>query len=133
MKPQRILIADDEQHIVQVLSLTLTRGGYDVVTADSGDAAWQAVLQHDPDLIITDESMPGMTGTQLAQRVHKNEQYGQGKTTPVLIVTARHIAPTDGPSANITGILPKPFSPRQVLAHVADLVGPARASEENLS
>ena len=124
MKPQRILIVDDERHIVQVLSLTLSRQGYEIITAEDGDAAWLAFCQHTPDLVITDLSMPGLSGTELAQRVHPK---------PVMVVTARQLSPGSGGSSNITAVLPKPFSPRQVLSHVVELVGPARTDEEQLS
>jgi len=130
MKPPRILIADDERHIVQVLSLTLTREGYDVVTAGDGDAAWQAVLHQDPDLIITDQAMPGLTGTELASQV---QSMGRDNPLPVMIVTAKQLAPQPWDVSNVAAVLPKPFSPRQVLAHVAELVGPARATEEKTS
>lgn len=130
MKPPRILIADDERHIVQVLSLTLTKQGYDVVTAGDGDAAWQAVLHQDPDLIITDQAMPGLTGTELASQV---QTMGRDTPLPVMIVTAKQLAPQPWDVSNVAAILPKPFSPRQVLAHVAELVGPARPIEEKTS
>lgn len=127
MHSPRILIADDEQHIVQVLSLTLDRAGYDVVTAEDGDAAWHAVQQQRPDLIITDQVMPGLTGRELAARVR---QVPGNESLPVLMVSAREIDPDPNTSRAVSAVLPKPFSPRQVLAHVQDLVGPARQDEE---
>ena len=126
MNPPRILVVDDEQHIVQVLSLSLRKAGYDVETAADGDAAWHAIENRRPDLLITDQVMPGITGLELAQRIHNTDD----KPLPVLIITARQPnLNTDGID-NIAAILPKPFSPRQVLAQVSQQVGPAHATQE---
>ena len=127
MSAPRILIADDEQHIVQVLSLTLNRAGYRVVTASDGEAAWQALTHTPVDLIITDQAMPGLTGTQLttqARALPGNEGL------PVLVVTARKLPAETGQGNPANAVLPKPFSPRGVLAHVEALVGPAPHVEE---
>lgn len=127
MKPPRIMVVDDEQHIVQVLSLTLRKAGYDVACADDGDAAWDAIQRQRPDLLITDQAMTGMTGTELARQVNINSD---NKPVPVLIVTARQPLPDADADPAVAAVLPKPFSPRQVLAHVHDLVGPSTARQE---
>lgn len=123
----RILIADDEQHIVQVLSLTLGRAGYDVDTARDGHAAWERIQRQRPDLLITDQLMPGYTGRQLADMARDLP----GKAPlPVLIVSARESVTNTATDDAVSAVLPKPFSPRQVLAHVQELVGPAHSAEE---
>ena len=59
---RRILIVDDEMHILQVLSLKLRNAGYDVLLAEDGEEALEVVLRERPDLVITDFQMPFMTG-----------------------------------------------------------------------
>ncbi|XAM01093.1 response regulator [Phycisphaeraceae bacterium D3-23] len=127
MNPPRILVVDDEQHIVQVLSLTLRRAGYSVETATDGDAAWRAIQTDRPDLVITDQSMPGITGTQLVERL---QHATDGASLPVLIITAKRMAIEPNENHAVTAILPKPFSPREVLSKVYDLVGPGVAPQE---
>ncbi|MEM9415538.1 MAG: response regulator [Planctomycetota bacterium] len=127
MTPPRILVVDDEQHIVQVLSLTLHRAGYDVKTATNGDAAWQAIQADQPDLMITDQAMPGITGTQLVERLQENPETAK---LPVLIITARRMAIEPNTHSTVTDIMPKPFSPREVLAKVSHLVGSGTAKQE---
>ncbi|MFI4859730.1 MAG: response regulator [Phycisphaerales bacterium JB063] len=127
MTPPRILVVDDEQHIVQVLSLTLRRAGYDVITATDGDAAWRAIENDEPDLLITDESMPGITGTQLIERLQHHRDHAE---LPILIITARRMAIEPHDHHAVTAILPKPFSPREVLSKVHDLVGEASVQQE---
>lgn len=123
----RILIADDEQHIVQVLSLTLGRAGYDIDTATDGDTAWTSIQRSRPDLLITDQLMPGLTGRELAKRIHDLPGH---KPIPVLMVSGRESVTNTQTGGAVSAVLPKPFSPRQVLAHVQELVGPPRNEEE---
>ena len=123
----RILIADDEQHIVQVLSLTLGRAGYDIDTATDGDTAWTSIQRSRPDLLITDQLMPGLTGRELAKRIHDLPGH---TPIPVLMVSGRESVTNTQTGGAVSAILPKPFSPRQVLAHVQELVGPPRNEEE---
>jgi len=126
------LIADDERHIVRVLELTLSREGYDVIDAHDGLSAWQAAQDHQPDLILADLAMPGMTGCELACKVYGTESM---RETPVLLVTAKPLLfPEDMPDqCNIAGMIPKPFSPRQLVAKVIELIGPAKQTNKAIA
>ena len=67
--PPRILVVDDDVEILTLSTATLTRSGYRVNTARDGAAGWKA-LQTDPyDLLITDHSMPKVTGVELVKKV----------------------------------------------------------------
>jgi len=128
MASPRVLIVDDESHIVRVLSLILTRQGYEVQVADNGLTAWDLAVQTPPDLVIADQQMPGLTGIELATRLKAQTQT---ENVPVMIVTARqlHPNPDDARETNVTEILPKPFSPKRLIAHVVELIGPADVQE----
>lgn len=109
----RILIVDDEAHILQVLSLKLRNCGYDVVTAVDGEEALHIAMTSPPDLVITDVQMPYMNGLELAVSLDGN------KTTthiPVVVLTARGhtFATTDVQISNVKEVLSKPFSPRGI-------------------
>jgi len=117
-----ILVVDDETHIVHVVSLKLKNAGYNVITASDGEEALALVMEHMPDLLITDYQMPYMTGLELCMKLKEQEQ-----TTdiPALMLTARGFSlPLELlQRTNIVGVLSKPFSPREVLTKVQALVG----------
>jgi CheY-like chemotaxis protein len=126
----RILVVDDEAHILHVLSLKLRNAGYEVVTAVDGEDGFELASQHLPDLIITDFQMPYMTGLELCKAL---ATHGPTEHIPVLILTARGYALDDEDLklGNIKGMLSKPFSPRAVLQLVQDTLSAALANGSN--
>lgn len=123
---KKILVADDETHILHVLSMKLMNAGYEVLTALDGEEALELCLAEGPDLVITDLQMPCMTGLELCNRLRGNDQT---RDTPVVMLTARgfNIEEEDTLTAGISVVLSKPFSPREVLAKVDQLLGEAVA------
>ena len=67
----RVLIADDEPHVVRVLQRSLQRKGYDVEGVSNGEQALERVRQGAPDVLITDIQMPRMTGQELCERIEQ--------------------------------------------------------------
>lgn len=117
----RILVVDDEAHIVQVLSIKLRNAGYDVHSAGDGEEAFEMALRDRPDLVITDFQMPYMTGLELCRALAKDPTTTD---VPVIMLTARGYALDDDDLAdvNIKNVLSKPFSPRAVVKQVEDLL-----------
>jgi two-component system phosphate regulon response regulator PhoB len=128
MNPRRILVADDEPHIVGVLALKLRNAGFDVRTAADGEEAWELASKDPPDLVITDLQMPYMTGLDLCARLKRHPATA---SIPAIMLTARGhaLAPADLEPTNIRLVLSKPFSPREVLEHVEKILGQPRAAE----
>jgi CheY-like chemotaxis protein len=129
----RILVVDDEAHILHVLSLKLRNAGYEVFTAVDGEEGLELAGQHLPDLVITDFQMPYMTGLELCRALAANDPTAH---IPVLILTARGYAleEQDLKIGNIRGVLSKPFSPRAVLKMVQETLSrPAGGETENQS
>jgi two-component system alkaline phosphatase synthesis response regulator PhoP len=120
-----ILVADDEAHILHVVSMKLRNAGLDVITAVDGEEALELCLSETPDLLITDYQMPFMTGLELCTALRAS-----GKTIPAILLTARgfDIEVDEMVEAGIAAVLAKPFSPREVLAKVQSLLAPAAAS-----
>lgn len=118
---KRIVIADDEAHILRVMSMKLTNAGYEVLTAVDGEEALELCAREKPDLLITDYQMPVMSGLELCKQLRSDEQT---RNIPAIMLTARgfDIEPSDMVAAGITAVLGKPFSPREVLAKVNDLL-----------
>src|SRR5712671_5197312 len=70
--PKTILVADDESHILHVVSLKLRNAGFRVVTARDGQEALELAQQEHPDLLITDYHMPQLSGLELCQRLKQD-------------------------------------------------------------
>jgi CheY-like chemotaxis protein len=120
-KTLKILVADDETHILHVVSLKLRNAGFTVLTARDGQEALEIAQQEKPDLIITDYHMPQLSGLELCQRL-KRDRATSG--IPAIMLTARgyHLDPNDTEQSGILRMLSKPFSPRQLLTTVNEVL-----------
>src|SRR5258706_13902762 len=116
-----ILVADDETHILHVVSLKLRNAGYLVITARDGQEALEMAQQERPDLIITDYHMPHLSGLELCQRL---KQDPVTCAIPAIMLTARgyQLDPADPEQSGILRMLSKPFSPRQLRFPVNELL-----------
>jgi DNA-binding response OmpR family regulator len=121
MPDKTILVADDETHILHVVSLKLRNAGFNVLTARDGQEALDLALQHKVDLLITDYHMPLLSGLELCQRLKQN---AATMGIPAIMLTARgyHLEPHDTEQSGIRRMLSKPFSPRQLLATVNEIL-----------
>ena len=119
---KKILVADDESHILHVVSLKLRNAGFDVITARDGQEAFDLAVAEKPDLLITDYHMPQLSGIELCQRL-KQDTNTSG--IPAIMLTARgyHLEPHDTEESGILKMLSKPFSPRELLATVNEVLG----------
>lgn len=124
---KKILLADDEAHILHVVSMKLRNAGYEVTTAMDGEEALELCATELPDLIITDNQMPYMTGIELCRELHQREAY---KHIPAIMLTARGYDLEAGEieAAGISSVLAKPFSPREVLEKVVAILGPVQTA-----
>ena len=116
-----ILVADDESHILHVVSLKLRNAGFKVITAQDGAEALELAQQQKPDLLITDYHMPRLSGLELCQRLKQDPATAQ---IPAIMLTARgyHLEPRDTEQSGILRMLSKPFSPRHLLATVNEVL-----------
>jgi two-component system OmpR family response regulator len=79
-----ILVVDDEESLVDLVSSALRFAGYEVRTENNGFDALRAVKEHTPDLIVLDVNMPEMDGFEVCRRLRRD-----GNTVPVIFLTAR--------------------------------------------
>lgn len=122
MSAQRtILVADDESHILNVVSLKLRNAGFLVLTASDGQEALEIAQAQHPDLLITDYHMPQLSGLELCQKLKQNPATS---LIPAIMLTARgyHLEPHDTEQSGIRRMLSKPFSPRHLLATVEEVL-----------
>lgn len=118
---KRILVADDEPELVEVLRINLERQGYEVVAASDGLEALRLALAVSPDLIVLDVMMPGLEGHEVAKKLAANPATS---SIPVVMLTARTDEPSEfaGLSAGAWDYVKKPFSMRVLIARIGALL-----------
>ena len=111
----RVLIADDDRHLAELLRVTLEEAGFEAVAAHSGLAAAALIEREDFDVLVLDVLMPGMSGDAIADLAHQLEP-----DVPVLLMTGdsgdQFVRTTDAPR------LRKPFSEQELVQAVSDLL-----------
>lgn len=121
----RVLIAEDEPHIVESLSFVLEREGFAVRAALDGEAALRELRASAPDLLILDLMLPRMNGFELLKVAKADPAL---KSIPVIVLTAKGQA-QDRRTAEALGIeefMTKPFSNQDVVASVRRVAGSLR-------
>ncbi len=128
MATKQILVVDDEPHITNVVALKLSNAGYEVREAFDGEEALQILTDGAFDLVISDVQMPYMDGIELCRALMTKTST---RELPVVLLTARGytVEQADVESTRIADVMAKPFSPRQILEKVIELIGPATDSD----
>ena len=110
-----VLIVEDEQNIVDILSFNLAREGYDTIEAMDGLTGLQLALEQNPDLILLDLMLPGMNGFDVCRKVRES-----GSSIPILMLTAREEEADKvlGLELGADDYITKPFSVRELMARV---------------
>ena len=121
MTGNKVLIADDEIHIIHVVAIKLRNNGYEVIAANNGAEAYDLACREQPDIVVTDYQMPFVTGIELIEKLRANEQT---KNTPVILLTARSFAISEElqQSLGVEECLSKPFSPKELLKSIQDIL-----------
>jgi DNA-binding response OmpR family regulator len=127
MPGERILVVDDEPHIVQLARLYLEREGYQVETAGDGLAALKAVQRQQPALIVLDIMLPEMDGLEVCRRLQH-----ESNPAAILMLTARDddVDKILGLELGADDYLTKPFNPREMVARVRAILRRGRRAEE---
>jgi DNA-binding response OmpR family regulator len=120
----RILIADDDADILDIVGLKLSESGYEVEQVPDGISAWDAFCADPHDMVVLDVMMPGLSGVDVLRMIRGSER----PATPVLMLTAK-ARDADVDTAFAIGAddyVVKPFSPRELLHRVNGLVAARR-------
>lgn len=120
-KGYKILIADDEPDILDIISYNLEKEGYRVYTAQDGDEAIEKAYQHNPHLIILDMMMPKKTGVQVCQVLRSQTAFHD---TLIMFLTALNdeVTQVRGLETGADDYVSKPVSPKVLLSRVAALL-----------
>ena len=124
---KKVLLCDDEIHILRAAELKVSRAGYEVRIARDGQEAWEMIQQDCPDVLVTDVQMPRADGFELSRRIRGNEAT---KDLPILMLTAKGFELEQQELMEkwgIVDILAKPFSPRELVRLIDQIIGAAPA------
>lgn len=119
---KKVLVVDDDPVIGKSFERVLSRKGYAVVNAESGEVALNKLSAEDYDLVVTDIKMPGMTGLEVAERVRAKRPW-----TPVMIITGYGTDDNEAraKAAGVTEFVRKPLSPEMIETSVNAAVATA--------
>ena len=112
---KRILVVDDEVQMRTMLDCMLQDAGYEVHTAEHGEEGLAKMRQHSFDLVITDQTMPGMTGLDLARRLLERKP-----ELPIILCTGYStlVSTESAAAAGIRAFAMKPLAKREIAALV---------------
>ncbi|AYE33143.1 response regulator transcription factor [Clostridium septicum] len=117
MAHERVLVVDDESHIVELISYNLINAGYDVITANNGCDAIKIAKDEKPSLVLLDLMLPGMDGFDVCKEIKGNKEL---KNTSIIMLTAKgeELDKILGLELGADDYITKPFSIRELLARV---------------
>jgi two-component system OmpR family response regulator len=120
----RVLVADDDADIRELVEFKLTQNGYDVEAVSDGLAAWESFLAERPSLVILDVMMPGLSGIDVLRKIRESED----AEVPVLLLSAksRDSDVDTGFAVGADDYVIKPFSPRELVHRVNGMLARAR-------
>lgn len=126
-----VLIVEDEPEIREMLNFSLTRAGFTVIEAATGEMALQRLDTDLPDILIVDWMLPGMSGVELAKRIRRDELTS---ALPLLMLTARSEEADVLKSfeSGIDDYMSKPFSPKELVARIKALLRRSGAPENDV-
>ena len=125
----RVLVADDEEAIAELLRRMLVKDGYEVAVVGDGLAALRAVDEFKPHVVLLDVNMPEMSGIDVCRRI---KQDVANRLTPVVIVTgmAQRERRIEGLEAGADEFLSKPVDPQELLTRVRSLAKMKRYTDD---
>lgn len=128
--PAKVVIVEDEDPIITVLTYNLERAGYTVVSTKSGSEAVLLIEEQQPDLVILDWMLPGLAGIEVCRQIRSR---ANTKSVPIIMLTARGEEgdKVRGLSVGADDYVVKPFSVTELMARVKSLL--RRSSPERIT
>lgn len=120
--PVKVLVCDDERHIVRLIQVNLERNGYQVVTAFDGKEGLEKVKSEKPQLVVLDVMMPYMDGFEVLKNLRRD---AETESLPVIMLTAKAQDKDvfEGYHYGADMYLTKPFNPMELVTFVKRILG----------
>lgn len=117
MREDKILIVDDEEHIIELIKFNLESNGYKTLTASDGLEALEIARREKPQLILLDLMIPEMDGYEVCKEIRKDPNISK---TPIIMITAKseELDKISGLELGADDYITKPFSIRELIARV---------------
>ncbi|MBX3278696.1 MAG: response regulator [Acidobacteria bacterium] len=125
VRPARILVVDDERHIARLLEYVLRKEGYEVQIAHDGEAALAAVEHTQPDAVLLDLVLPGISGLEVLKALRSDKQRA-GLTIAVLSARSFEDMPSELIEAGANFHCTKPVAPSTLLRKLVDVGVPPK-------
>lgn len=119
---RKVLLVEDEPHIIEALSFLLSREGLSIATHSDGQDAAQVAARERPDLVILDVMLPGKSGFDILREMRATAEVG---ATPIMMLTAKGQSKdrSEAESAGVDAFMTKPFSNAEIVETVKRLLG----------
>ena len=116
-----VLVVDDEPNILLSLEFLMQQAGFDVLTAEDGESALNAVQTQQPDLVLLDISLPGISGFDVLETLRQDPRFAR---LPVIMLTAhgREVEKEKGLALGADDYVTKPFSTQALVETVKNLL-----------
>ena len=128
MKPRRILIAEDDDHLLKVLQQVFKEKDFNVCLADNGTSALEQYRNYKPDVILMDIDMPEQNGWEVLHRIRE-----ENKIVPIIIMSGKKIKETDSLKSydlGATFFILKPVRYQEIVAIIQSAINSAYGTEE---
>jgi two-component system, cell cycle response regulator DivK len=119
---KRILVVEDHEENRRILRLLLTKAGFELIEAETGEDGVRLAETERPDLILMDIQLPGLDGYEATRRIKANPEL---RAVPLIVVTSYALSGDDEKAfaAGCDAYVTKPFVPRQLLAKIREYLG----------
>ena len=121
MSEQLVLVADDDEDILLLVTTRLRRDGFDVISASSGDRALALARERKPAIAVLDIGMPGLDGLEVLEQIRADEELS-GTLVLLLTAKAQESDVRRGYEAGADAYVRKPFSPAELSKRVRELL-----------
>ncbi|WP_101773028.1 winged helix-turn-helix domain-containing protein [Peptostreptococcus faecalis] len=125
----KILLIDDEEHILELLKFNLELGGYEVITSRDGFDGFIAAKEENPDLILLDWMLPNISGIDILKKIREDKKLSR---VPVIMLTAKNMEEDkiEGLNVGADDYITKPFSVKELMARIKTVLRRSETSSK---
>jgi DNA-binding response OmpR family regulator len=120
---KKIMVVDDEESLLELVSAVLEEAGYDAITASNGEEALAKLKTEKPDLVLLDMMMPGMSGREVCTRIRSDPKTKELKIAFLTVAKFSEVGKDQLSKMNVSDYITKPFDNEDLLKRVKKILG----------